>query len=213
VQELKEVVVRPTKIKRNTFSTYNRSAISIYKHIWNPNSNFLVTGFVENTDERDFTIEKVKVLLSPEKSSIVGRFKVRFRFFQNKNSKPDKELVETNTVTELKPDEKSLEYDVSNYNILFPENGIWVGMEVVGYYNLENVYIPLENGKAGKATYKNNGKIKKIDLISPSYDLAKLKDNKNCFVKDFFDKWRKGIVFGDPEIYYSPKITLGVIEN
>jgi hypothetical protein len=213
VQELKEVIVRPTKIRRDSFSNFNKSTIFTYKHIWNPNSNILVTGFIENTAERDFTIEKVKFLFSSEKSSIVGKFKVRFRFYENKNSKPDKELIETNVVTELKPEEKSLEYDVSGYGIQFPENGIWIGMEVVGYYNLENIYIPLENGKAGKATYKNNGKIKKINLISPSYDLVKIKDNKNCFTKDFLDKWRKGIAYSDPGIYYSPKIAIGVIEN
>lgn len=212
-QNLREIIVKPNKIKRTSFSNYSKSAISIYKHLWNPNSNLLVTGYIENTSEQAQLIEKVKFFLSPKKSHIVDKFKVRLRFFDNKDNKPNQEITQTNIITELKPSDKNLDLTLNNQNLYMPENGIWIGMEIVGYYNFESVFIPLENGKTGKASFRNNGKIKNIELISPSYDLVKMKDGSNCYTKDFLDKWRKGIRTTDPDYYYSPKIEIIAIQN
>jgi hypothetical protein len=212
-QELKEVIVKTSKLKRESFYTYNKTTIAIFKHIWNPNTNILVTGFIENTSRESQTIEKVKFVFSAEKSNIADRFKIRFRFFDSANDRPNSEITQTNITTELSPTDKMLEYDVSSYNIEFPENGVWVGMEVVGYYNFEGKFIPLENGKSGKAIYKNNGKIKKINTVSPSYDLVKTKNNKPCYTKDFLNKWSRGIKAGNSDDFYTPKIELITISN
>lgn len=213
LHELKEIIVKPTKIKRHSFSTYSKNIFSVYKNIWNPNTNILVTGFIDNNSKQAQLIEKIKFVLYPKKSDILERFKIRFRFYENNNEKPFKEITQSNITTELKPSDKNLEIDVINWNLSIPETGIWIGMEVIGYYNFDNMFIPLENGKAGKANYKNNGKIRKIDLVSPSYELAKLKNNRNCYTKDFLDKWHKGIRLKDPDYYYSPKIEIVTIEN
>lgn len=212
-QNLREIIVKPNKIIRTSFSNYTINTISIYKHFWNPNSNLLVTGFIENTSKQAQLIEKVKFILAPKKSNILDRFKVRLRFFDNKDNKPNQEITQTNIITELKPNDKNLDLTLNNQNLYMPENGIWIGMEIVGYYNFENVFIPLENGRTGKASFKNNGKIKSIELISPSYDLVKLKDGSNSYTKDFLDKWRKGIRTSDPDYYYSPKIEIITIQN
>ena len=172
-----------------------------------------MAGFIENTTDQDNQIEKVKVTFFPEKSKIAERFKIRCRLYENRNKKPFHELTESNIIAELKPLDKNLEFNLENYNISFPLNGIWIGIEVVGYYNFDNLFIPLENGKAGKATYKNNGKIKNIDLVSPSYELVKSKSNIHYYTKDFLDKWKKGINFANPETNYSPKIELTTFEN
>jgi hypothetical protein len=211
--ELKEVIVKPTKIKKHSFSTYSKNIFSIYKNIWNPNTNLLITGFIDNYSKQVQLIEKVKFILYPKKSDILERFKIRFRFYENRNGTPFKEISQSNITTELKPGEKNLEIDVTNWNLSLPETGIWIGMEVLGYYNLKNEFIPLENGKAGKANYKNNGKIRKIDLVSPSYELTKLNSNRHCYTKDFLDKWHKGIRLRDSNYYYSPKIEIVTIEN
>lgn len=212
-QTLREVTVKPSKIKRASYTNYPKNAISIYKHFWNPNSNLLVTGFIENTSGQAQLIEKVKFLFLPKKSNTLERFIVRLRFFGNKDNRPNREITQTNIITELKPRNRSLDFTLINQNLYMPENGIWIGMEIVGYYNFENVFIPLENGKMGKTSYKNNGKIKNTELISPSYDLVKLKDGSNCYTKDFLDKWRKGIRISDPDYYYSPKIEIIAIQN
>jgi hypothetical protein len=213
VQELKEVVVKSSKIKHDLYFSYNKVLISVWKQSWNPNTNLLVTGFIENTSEEIQTIEKIKFTFFPEKSKKINRFKVRFRFFDNVNDRPNSEISQINITTELSPSDKTLEYDVSSYNIEFPENGIWVGMEVVGYYNLDDKFIPLENGKAGKATYKNNGKTKNIDLVSPNYELVKTKNNKPCYTNNFLNQWSRGIKTYNTERYYNPKIELVTISN
>lgn len=207
INELREVVVKPSKNKPTSFGYFYVKKFGTYAY--NPNSNVLVCGFIPNKTGKDFLIQEVETAFYPKKSEFVAKYIVRFRFFLNQNGKPNEEVTKAMFVSDVYPNTTNFSFDIESKNVTLPKGGIWIGAEVVGYHNINDKFIPIENGQLGKAIYKNSKKIKKIDLISPSYEMIISKSAAHGFTTDYTGNWRV-IKFGGK--YEVPKFGVKAID-
>jgi hypothetical protein len=87
------------------------------------------------------------------------------------SGKPGEELLQEDIlVTSSEISKGKLEINLTNHNIIFPENGVFVGLELIGYENYNAIRNDLN---------KKNNKIIEIGLINTV-------DSK-CFTKFIFD--------------------------
>lgn len=207
INELREVTVKPSKNKPRNFGYFFVKQFGTY--VYNVNSNVLVCGFIPNKTGKDFLIQEIETAFYPKKSDFVAKYIVRFRFFLNENGKPNEEITKAMFVSDVYPDTKKFSFDIESKNVTLPKSGIWIGGEVVGYQHINGKFFPIENGQFGKATFKNSKKVKKIDLISPGYEMILSKTAAHGFTKSYNGKWRV-IKFGNK--FETPKFGVKAID-
>jgi hypothetical protein len=67
---------------------------------------------------------------------------LRIRFYENVNRLPGIDIVNDNIVVRLKASTKNITIDVSKYNIELPSNGLFIGVDLLGIYDIQNKFIP-----------------------------------------------------------------------
>lgn len=154
VDELNEVVIRTKidrKFKEETLKPYLDDD---YYHCWLPTIESEIAVFFPNESEEDKKIVTVHFPITLESKDWEKRNKknaekqpfstlFKAKFYANKNGSPGKELLYETIVfrtTEKGGDVYNL--DVSNYDIMMPENGIFVSLQVLGYTDDNGKLLP-----------------------------------------------------------------------
>ncbi len=154
VDELNEVVIRTKldrKFKEETLKPYLDDD---YYHCWLPTIESEIAVFFPNENEQDKQIVTVHFPITleskdwekrkkanAEKQSFSTLFKAKF--YANDKGFPGKELVYETIVfraTEKGGDVYNL--DVSEYDIMMPENGFFVSLQVLGYTDDNGKLLP-----------------------------------------------------------------------
>ncbi|WP_179315732.1 hypothetical protein [Winogradskyella undariae] len=118
-----------------------------------------------------------------EKKKFSTLFKVKF--YDNDNGKPGKVLTYETTV--FRATEKDGDFHVLNvddYDILIPENGFFVSLQVLGYTNKDGKLLP--NKKYKEIVSKSEGIIKIPTNFRPLLPFTDKIETKNTFVKRVF---------------------------
>lgn len=129
-------------------------------------------------------ISKVKIFLN--KTSLLGgsksmASKFRLRIFTiGTDSLPESDLISKNIIVETSKKQREIEIDLSEFNLVFPEQGIFVGVEWL--------HIP---ANAYKFTYtKMNSKRKHIETrYAPRVSMVKRTGTKNNLAIYSIGKW------------------------
>ena len=148
--------------------------------------------FISNNSKKNSRILSVSFIAKPGKAESIIRLHV---YEPLSSGKPGEELLQKDVlVTSSQISKGRLEIDITNHNIVFPENGVFVGLELIGYKNYNAIKEDLS---------RTTNKIIEIGLI-------KAVDSK-CFTKFIFDdntNWKrvynsKAIIenFGNPLSY------------
>lgn len=163
VDELNEVVIRTKidrKFKEETLKPYLDDD---YYHCWLPTIESEIAVFFPNEDEQDKQVITVHFPITLESKDWEKRKKknadkqpfstlFKAKFYDNTNGIPGKELVYETIVfraTEKGGDAYNL--DVSDYDIMMPENGMFVSLQVLGYADDSGKLLPNKKYKEIKS--------------------------------------------------------------
>ncbi|OIN56540.1 hypothetical protein [Arsenicibacter rosenii] len=185
--ELNPVTVSKRKIHSIRLGPYYTNKLSIGQHVVNPNSATLLAVYIPNT-VGDAVISKLYYRLSPKKSEIATLFRCRIHLWDNVSMKPGNSILKHDEYIDIEPSQKKAEIDVTQYALKIPENGIWIGIEVVAYKDLKGGFVTINGGDFGDTVW---GKRKtKILTISPGYAVVPANDGHNSLTKFWNLPWR-----------------------
>lgn len=98
--------------------------------------------YVENTELVEANISKVYFNLSKVKwvyekpKPKFHKLLVRLKLFEKdvESGRPSDNILDQNIIAEVLENQKKVTFDINELHIKFPENGIFVGIEFIGYY-------------------------------------------------------------------------------
>lgn len=172
---LKEVQVKTNRKSSKVISAGNTKSfkIQLRTDVLTPNSNTKLAVFIPNKAQQPAFIHELHYQLSPRASDIASSFSVRLRVYSNSaRNLPSQDLLLENVIEKVTPEQKWITADISQHRVPFLAEGVWVGIESIGYTDLSGQYHPLSDFEYGKAIRKK-GKIKGTLSVSPSYQYEK----------------------------------------
>lgn len=130
VEELDEVVISSKKIE---FKNKEKLGEDRNGNIGMSSLIGYETGIlISNPKNLKGKIKRVYINLKRRKNAdYIATFNIKFYEYDQKNNKPGNELYSKNIYIEPKNRKYRLWVDVEDFNIIFPENGICVGVEMV----------------------------------------------------------------------------------
>jgi hypothetical protein len=123
--------------------------------------------------------------IMPYCTNRIKEAKFRVRIFEAKtNGEPGDELLNSDLIVSVKKGNSKPVINLENYNIIFPEHGIFIGLEFLFIKSNINIY---------EASYNYNGEkgIKKMTNLEPSFAVIKGKSEKSETWKFSESKWTK----------------------
>lgn len=203
VDELNEVVIRTKidrKFKEETLKPYLDDD---YYHCWLPTIESEIAVFFPNEDQQDqqmmtvhfpITLESKDWEKRKKKNAEKQTFSTLFKakFYNNNNGFPGKELLIKTIVfrvTEKGGDVYSL--DVSDYDIMMPEDGMFVSLQVLGYTDTSGKLLP---NKKYKEIKTGNDIVKIPTNFRPLLPFTNEISGSRTFIKRVFvndNKWSK----------------------
>ena len=203
VDELNEVVIRTKidrKFKEETLKPYLDDD---YYHCWLPTIESEISVFFPNEDEQDKQIVTVHFPITLESKDWGKRKKknadkqpfstlFKAKFYSNNNGVPGKELVfETIVFRATEKGGDAYNLDVSQYDIMMPENGVYVSLQVLGYTDDSGKLLPNKKYKE----IKNGNDIVKIPTnFRPLLPFTDEISETRTFIKRVFvnnNKWAR----------------------
>ncbi|MFK7781426.1 hypothetical protein [Psychroserpens sp.] len=192
---LDEIVIRTTinkKFKKETLKPYLDDD---YYKCWLPTIESEIAVFFANEDDK---LKKITSVLFPitlesrdwkkrkrsnaDKRAFSTLFKVKF--YANDDGYPGEPLVYSNIVfraTEKNGDEFQL--DVSEHDIIFPENGFFVSLQVLGYTDTKGKLLPNKKYKEIKG---KSGTVKIPTNFRPLLPFTDEIDSYRTYIKRVF---------------------------
>ena len=143
---------------------------------FSPNSSTKLSVYISNEGQKNCYIQKLLYRLKPETSDMAQSFRLRCTLWKNgKNNLPESELLTSNVVVDVEPSDEKIEKDIAIMQIPLPKEGVWLGIETVGFLDLEGNYQPLSVGRMGEVIYKKSKKIKieKVKSLTPRFAISK----------------------------------------
>jgi CarboxypepD_reg-like domain len=169
---LKTLTVKPKVTKIIKLGYFKRNKIKL-KGVCPNSGNPFATYIPNNSDIENGVLQSVRFKIDPRGE----KFKLRVQFVENKINKPlGKRLSAENIVQDTEG--KVFEINLEKYNILMPKDGLWILIESLGKYNIQNDFIPNKFGVYGKLSYKKGASGKfftEIDSMSPCFYFLKSK--------------------------------------
>ncbi len=195
ISHLDEIVLiaNNRKFKEETMEPYLDDD---YYHCWLPTIESEIAVYFSNPNDklkklstihfpitlesRDWEQRKKK---NADKKPFSTLFKVKF--YKNNNGKPGEVLVYDNIVfraTEKNGD--SYDLDVTDYNIIYPENGFFVSLQVLGYTDKAGKLLP--NKKYKELKGRDGGIVKIPTNFRPLLPFTSEIETHNTFIKRVF---------------------------
>ena len=192
---LDEVVIRTTVNRKFKTETLKPHLDDDYYKCWLPTIESEIAVFFPNEDEK---LKKITSILFPitlesrdwkkrkrsnaDKRSFSTLFKVKF--YDNDNGIPGDPLTYTNIVfraTEKNGDEFKL--DVSEYDLIIPEDGFFVSLQVLGYTDDKGKLLP---NKKYKEIKTKTGTVKIPTNFRPLLPFTDEIDDYRTYIKRVF---------------------------
>lgn len=121
-------------------------------------------------------LDAVTFCLQPEAKKY-GRYMtvIMVRIYENNNGVPGRDLLLEKVIVPIKENQKQASIDLSKYNIPFPESGLFVGFDFIGFYDSSEIFTPYSKLKTP---------------ANLRVEFAK-KDESDTFSKFFGTSWQK----------------------
>ena len=155
ISNIEEVVISSKKI------LFNRKAIIGEDRIGNISVTSLIgyetCVYLNNYENIIGKISSIFVDLKKRNNAdLTCYFRIKFYEYDSENDKPGKELSNKNIISYPKNAKYRLKIDVKDYNIIFPKNGICIGIEMI--YPNNNYSQFAKFGPAFRYTLSNSKK-------------------------------------------------------
>lgn len=169
--ELPEVTVRASSSHESnrTFGYYQRIR-GVVTHDLNLNTASTMATFVANPEQRPGRIKQLLFRLTGDQSDIAKTFKVQLHvlaFQPQKPAEPGEDRLHRPVLVDLQPELTTLSYPLED-NVEFPSEGVWVALEVIGYYNKQGNFITIQPGQYGFIPIKQ----KNNRMLAPSVAMS-----------------------------------------
>jgi len=182
VNQLNEVTVR-SKSSKKVYKTVGYADNAFRKRSFGQsisvNSGIKVATYLRNDEKLKGTLRNVLYLLS-ETEDRKGResplvYKLRLRIFDNKNELPGNDILTEQIIIDVSNKQNEIKYNLEKYNIDLPTDGLWIGLECVGYVSKDSIYHEMKAFEFGKYSLKNSKKMKiaNYQIISPMFPMTK----------------------------------------
>ncbi len=192
LDEVVITVIRNRKFKKETIKPYLDDD---YYKCWLPTIESEIAVFFPNEDDK---LKKITTVLFPislesrdwkkrkranaDKRKFSTLFKVKF--YSNDNGYPSKPLTYANIVFRAtEKDGDAFELDVSAYDLMIPENGFFVSLQVLGYTDQNGKLLP---NKKYKEIKTKNGIVKIPTNFRPLLPFTDEIPSHNTFIKRIF---------------------------
>ena len=206
IYELSEIIIIPKK--RNELIINDLSDAEFPGGIMNDTTPQIVGRYFPY-EKKNANYKYIKSVIIYSRDSRKGKLNLRLCSFDTTNVLPIKELVHENIIIETKSSlfyrEKPVEIDLSEFNLILPENGILVGIEWL--IIPENRY---------KVTFNSSNKKITKTMYAPS--LCATIDKQGCVYKYIKGTWlkpRKNKIKSDykwANHYFNPAISLVLMD-
>ena len=192
---LDEVVIRTTANRKYKTETLKPYLDDDYYKCWLPTIESEIAVFFPNDDDK---LKKISSILFPitlesrdwkkrkrsnaDKRAFSTLFKVKF--YKNDNGIPGDPLTYTNIVfraTEKNGDE--FELDVSKHDLIIPDNGFYVSIQVLGYTDAKGKLLP---NKKYKEIKTKRGSVKIPTNFRPLLPFTDEIDDYRTYIKRVF---------------------------
>lgn len=144
-----------------------------------------VSMFLENIDRKE---KKIKSFLFKVNKKENNKSAVRIHFYKKSitNLQPGDEIFKENIVRIIEGKTKAMiEVDISDYNLIFPEEGAFIGIEFLGYIDSSSgVFFDSKYGRNDTQIAYNDKTKQPITFIRDSFNNKKWNDT-NLLKKDF----------------------------
>lgn len=184
VVELKEVIIASKKGKtKNTIGKFKDSEIGFY-YAANNNPEIKARFFpFDSLALKTPFLDKIKLRIYSE----IKKAKFNIRLYSiDAAGKPSHNLNEQNIIGIAKKGENNIEIDLSNLNIIFPEEGLFVSFEwLIIDENEYKISFPIPNSTERK----------EMSLYEPKVGLLPAKNNMNSWTYKN-GVWQKEKIFG-----------------
>ncbi len=188
---LNEVVVKKNKLKTKRLGPFHKK-LMIVTYAFNQNSKNILVTKIDNEEQLNGTISTLHYRLSPHKSDIAKKYRLRCRIFKNgENDNPTIDILNKNVTIDIDPTDKFVEVNIDSLYVPFKETSIWIGIQTIGYIDNQNNYVALSDYQMGKTVFSksNPNKIVKRENISPFYMMT---DKGEGRITSFYNnKWSK----------------------
>ncbi len=135
-----KITTSKKKFKKYTLG-YFQKIRGPYTADYSPNTGSRLVTYISNGDSiSNGIIKTLRYRFSPSKSKIASSFRLRLRLLEDKNGKPSKELLNKDIIVDVASDDRYLEYDVESENITLPSKGVWIGLDVIGYTDINHKF-------------------------------------------------------------------------
>lgn len=138
---LPEVIVTRKKIRK-----YTKKLIGYYSHrnnsIYKMGLGNQVAILIQDKSEIGSCIEKVKYRIKKDKRYKCHAYH-RIRIFSNDKTStmPQKDIINDNIILNPMDFGKTVEVDISKYNLQLPKDGVWVCIEWIGNPNCQDLQL------------------------------------------------------------------------
>jgi hypothetical protein len=193
---LKEIAVSPSKKKHSTvIGRFNKSRID---HYYGCNSPWIIARYFEFKEKYSKTpyLKKIQILTA---SKINSKFNIRF-YSVNGNGEPGNYVYDKNFICTAQKACDITEIDVSELNIRFPEEGLFIAVE----------WLIIDSNQY-EVSFTTKGVNKKWNEYAPSFGAIPAETNEKSWIYHQ-GNWRKESINKGPYKQYKDKYLLLAME-
>lgn len=166
--QLDEVIISASDKRKFRIIKHKPVIHDVYDQCWLPTIESEIAVFVPKQETKDQQLFKVQFPIALEaqyrnksrNSSTGPKFSTLYKvqFYRNEEGLPGKRMTsETIVILITETDGDYYELDVDNFNIMLPDNGLFVGFQVLGYADKTGKLLPNKKYKEVKG---RNGMVK-----------------------------------------------------
>ena len=216
---LEEVIVTATPKGKYKLVTLKPNGHEDYFKCWLPTIESEIAVFFPNNSPNTKRISKLLLPIKTEAKNWDKRHKdkhekrpfstlFRVQFYDNNNGLPGDVLTYEKILFIAKQDTDPIfEFDVTNSNIIIPEDGIFVSIQVLGYTDKDGKLLP---NKKYKEVETKRGTVKVSTTFRPLLPFTDQIASKHTYVKRIFHNNGEWVLFDQKNIKNSNLLKAGL---
>ena len=216
---LEEVIVTATPKGKYKLVTLKPNGHEDYFKCWLPTIESEIAVFFPNNSPNTKRISKLLLPIKTEAKNWDKRHKdkhekrpfstlFRVQFYDNNNGLPGDVLTYEKILFIANQDTDPIfEFDVTNSNIIIPEDGIFVSIQVLGYTDKEGKLLP---NKKYKEVETKRGTVKVSTTFRPLLPFTDQIASKHTYVKRIFHNNGEWVLFDQKNIKNSNLLKAGL---
>ena len=203
IDELSEVIITAKRDRKFKLEKLKPYLDDDYYHCWLPTIESEIAVFFKNEDKKDKQLASVQFPIALESrdwkkrkrsNSDKRQFSTLFKvvFYENDKGFPGKSITnETIVFTATEKDGDMHELNVLDYDIMMPESGFFVSIQVLGYTDKQGKLLP---NKKYKEVKTQTGTVKIPTNFRPLLPFTNKVAGQNTYIKRVFinnNQWKQ----------------------